>query len=150
MNPAYPDDSERLSWWQLIKQCSGTAADRRNQYRFLAWTLLWAIAFLAATWVLRSDFGLAQPLAFAVALIPTGFGIGAVFAYLRFLRMADELVRQIQLQGIAFAFGVSFIFAMGYQLFEHAGAPVMSVSDFVLVMSVGWIVGQLLAIGRYR
>ncbi len=64
--------------------------------------------------------------------------------------MADELLRKIQLEGLALGFGAGVIFAMSYQLLERAGAPQLQVSDTVVVMMVGWAVGQLLGLRRYR
>ena len=150
MDKAPPSETERQSWWEMIKSCSGTEADRRNQYRFLAWLLAWAVSFLAATWALRSDLGLEGPAAWTIAIGPDVLGICALLAYLHFLRMADELLRKIQLEGLALGFGAGVIFAMSYQLLERAGAPQLRVSDTVVVMMVGWAVGQLLGLRRYR
>ena len=150
MNKAHRNATERQSWWEMIKSCSGTEADRRNQYRFLAWLLAWAVSFLAATWALRPDLGLEGPAAWAIAIAPNVLGLGALLAYLHFLRMADELLRKIQLEGLALGFGAGVVFAMSYQLLERAGAPQLQVSDTVVVMMVGWAVGQLLGLRRYR
>ncbi len=150
MNGAYRSDTDRRSWWQMIKSCSGTELDRRNQYRFIAWMFAWALSFVAATWILQGDRGLASPVVWLVAVAPIALGIAAVFAYLRFLRMADELLQKIQLEGLALGFGAGVIFAMGYQLLERAGAPPLEIGDTVVVMMVAWAIGQLLGMRRYR
>ncbi len=137
------------SWWAIIKACSGTAADRRNQYWFLGWMFAWAVSFVAATWALvgLEPDGAA---AWLVAAGPNVFSVAALLAYLRFLRMADELLRQIQLEGLALGFGAGVLFAVGYQLLVLAGAPQAQLSDLAGVMMVAWAVGQLLATRRYR
>ena len=144
------NDSDPKSWWQLVKNCSGTELDRKNQYRFLAWMFTWAISFVAASWALKADYGLAAPVIWLVALVPNIFGIGAVMAYMRFLRMADELLRRIQLEGLAIGFGAGAVFAMGYQLLERAGAPQLQVNDMLVVMMFAWAVGQLISMRRYQ
>lgn len=150
MTNIHDSNTDRRSWWKLIKSCSGTELDRRNQYRFTAWLMAWAVSFLAATWTLQADLGLPSPVSWLVALTPNVFGIVALFAYLRFLRMADELLRKIQLEGLALGFGAGVVFAMGYQLLERAGAPQLQVSAPAVVMMVGWALGQLLGMRRYR
>ncbi|MEE8243945.1 MAG: hypothetical protein V3R27_03040 [Pseudomonadales bacterium] len=145
---AQTGDAQRKGWWALILACSGTAADRRNQYIFLGWLFAWAVSFLAATWALKF-LDLQGIAAWLLAIAPNVFSIGALFAYLHFLRMADELIRQIQLEGLAFGFGAGAIFAMGYQLMEHAGAPELHVGDPVVVMMVAWALGQLIGMRRY-
>ena len=69
---------------------------------------------------------------------------------MRFLRMTDELQRRIQIEGLAVGFGVGWIFAIGYLVMQSAGAPALPVTAMILVMTGGWIVGNLLAIRHYR
>lgn len=137
---------QRGSWWAAIKSCSGTAADRRNQYWFVAWTFAWALSFVGAMWILKN----ATPdgvMLWLVAIVPNLFAIGAVLAYFNFLRNADELLRKIQIDGLAFGFGAALIFVMGYSLLEQAGAPR---ADTFMVMIVAWMIGQLIGAWRYR
>jgi hypothetical protein len=142
-------DGNRKSWWEIVKACSGTAADRRNQYWFLGWMSAWAVSFVAGAWALKWH-GLQGVAAWLVAVVPAVFSVGALLAYLRFLKMADELIRQMQLEGLALGFGVGVVFAMGYQLLEYAGAPQFQLSDLAGVMMIAWAGGQLLAMRRYR
>lgn len=141
---------ERLSYWQAIVACSGTAADRRNQYRFVICLLAWAITFVSASWVLRNRGDLSPALAWFLALVPNLFAIVALFAYLRFLREADELVRRIQLEGLAFGFGAAVVVAMAWFTLERVGIPQLSGDSVVFIMMMGWVVGQLAATWRYR
>ena len=137
-------------WWEMIKSCSGTEADRRNQYWFTAWLIAWAVSFVAANQILKSELEMADPLSWAVAIGPNVFAIAALLAYLRFLRQADELLRKIQLEGLALGFGVGVVFMLSYQLLERVGAPQLHVGDPVVVMMVAWALGQLLGMRRYR
>ena len=144
------DSSDRMSFWQAVIACSGTAADRRNQYRFVTWLFLWAVTFVGATWVLDSVERLSVTLAWSVAILPNLFSILALLAYLRFLREADELVRRIQLEGLAFGFGAGVLIAMAYFTLERVGVPELAADRAVFVMMIGWAVGQLAATWRYR
>ena len=150
MNSAQTASVNRRSWWEMVLACSGTAADRRNQYVFLAWLLVWGFAFVAAGWVLRPDVGLDGRAAWAVAMAPLALSIPPLLAYLRFLRMTDELLRKIQLEGLALGFGAGTILGIGYPLLARVGAPELSSSAIVLVMMIAWALGQLLGVLRYR
>ena len=141
---------EKPSIWRAIVACSGTAADRRNQYRFVAWLAGWAVSFVAATWLLETYDELGRGTAWSIAVVPNLFAIAALFAYLRFLREADELVRRIQLEGLAFGFGAGVIFAMAYFTLERLGVPQLTGDRVVFVMMMAWVVGQLAATWRFR
>ena len=77
-------------------------------------------------------------------------GVVACARYVRFLRRADELLRQIQLEGLALGFGAGMVFMFGYALAERAGAPPLDVADPLLPMAGCWVLGQWLATRRYR
>lgn len=134
----------------MVLACSGSALDRRNQYYFLAWSLLWGVGFVAATWAQRPDVGLDDRFAWAVAAGPLVLSIPPLLAYLRFLRMTDELLRKIQLDGLALGFAAGIIVALGYPFLERAGAPGLGSTGIVIVMMAAWAVGQLLGLARYR
>ncbi|NIA26927.1 MAG: hypothetical protein GWP02_02650 [Desulfobulbaceae bacterium] len=143
-------DAESRSWWQVIKSCSGTEIDRRNEYRFSAWTLAWAMSYVAASWTLKADLDLATPAAWFLVAVPNLIGIVVVLAFLRFLRMTDELLRKIQLEGLALGFAAGVLVTAGYQLAEAAGAPQLETDYIIVVMIFSWTIGQLLGIWRYR
>ena len=138
------------SFWKTIACASGTPQDRRNQYHFVGWCLAWAVLFTVGNRLLKSDLDIAGPLAWTIALVPSLVGIGAVWAYMRFLRMADELIQKMQLEGLAFGFGAGVIFALGYDIFEEAGAPHLEIDDLLLVLIGGWMIGQMIAFWRYK
>lgn len=143
-------NSKQKSLLEIITCSSGTRQDVQNQLRFVAWCAGWGIFFLTSNWVLKSDYEFSAPVAWFIAFIPSVFGIGAVLAYMKFLRMADELMRKIQLEGLAVGFGVGLIFGLGYQVLEKAGAPHLEIDDLALVLMGGWMLGQVVATRRYR
>ena len=144
------DDPDRISFWQMITFGCGTAVDRENNRRFTYWCVAWAFAIIAATWIVETMEALPAPVAWAVALSPNVFAFFALLAYLRFLRMTDELQRRIQLEGLAIGFGVGWIFAIGYLVLQSAGAPELQATTMILVMTAGWIFGNIRAIRHYR
>lgn len=150
MPAADNDQSRRKTLFETITCNSGTAIDRRNQYVFVAWCFAWAVMFTASNWLLKSDHALSATSAWVAASVPNLVGVGMVLAYLKFLRQADELIRKMQIEGLATGFGVGILFALGYQVFERAGAPHLELDDLAVIMMAGWMAGQLFAYWRYR
>ena len=143
-------DLNRRSFWEVIQSCSGTREDKRNGNRFAACCLAWAVTYVAAHWVLKADLDLATPLVWLLVAVPILTILAAVFSYLHFLRNADELLRKIQLQGLAMGFGAGVVFVTGYQLLEAAGAAQMQTDHLIMVMIFSWVAGQLYGMWHYR
>ncbi len=125
-------------------------ADRRNGRAIIGWSLAWAVSFVVAAWLLRSGAVGAGPMAWLLAVTCAAIGIGGLLAYRRYLIEADELARRIQLEGLAFGFGVGLLIALSYELFDLAGAPSMSAATVGTVLIVCYIVGVIGATLRYR
>jgi hypothetical protein len=143
-------DSQRMTFWEALNAGCGTEADRRNQYSFVGWCLAWALTLTGVIVYLETHSDFRGTGAWLLAVLPFALSIGALLSYLRFLRMADELLRKIQVEGLAIGFGAGVLFTLGYRVLERAGAPQMSASDTVLLMIAGWLVGQLAATWHYR
>jgi len=143
--------TKRKRGWNYFEACRAnlTPEARRKQRIFTVWCLVWALSFVAATWLLRFEAVTAPPLTWLVALVPTLIGLQLIRSYVRFFRSADELMQKVHLEGLAFGFGAGFLFMTGYGLFENTGAPVMNVNYPVAVMAFAWAFGQLLAMRRY-
>ncbi len=150
MPDAKHTNPDRVPLWQKLAMGCGTDTDRRNNLRFTMWSIAWALALISATWIVNFFEGLPAALAWLIALSPNVFAIGALIAYMRFLRMTDELQRRIQIEGLAIGFGTGWIFAIGYLVLQSVGAPDLPVTAMILVMTGGWILGTLLATRHYR
>jgi len=144
------DESPRRSLFAAMQSCSGTRQDQRNSIRFTLWLLAWAITNVGAHWTLKSDMVLPTPWAWLLAVAPIVIMIVAVFSYMHFLNNADELLRKIQLQGLAMGFGAGVVFVTGYQLLEAAGAREMQTDHLLLIMMFSWVAGQLHGVWHYR
>ncbi len=147
--------TRRASPSEWLASCVGTAADRRNQVRFVAWSFAWMLGFTAAAQTLKGNLsGLGLEVdgwaAWVVAVLPNVLAVGTVLAYVRFLRMADELTRLVQLQGLAVGWGATVVFLLNWELLEAAGAPSLDAGDALMVPIFGWAFGQLYFGRRYR
>lgn len=134
----------------LARLCGDmTESDRRNLNRANVWLALWLVAFAGSTFLIKGVGATGSgPAGWIVAAMPIAVGLGAMLAYGRYLRQADELQRRIQLQALALGFGVAFFFGFGYRLLEKVGAPIADISDVSIVMTFFYFVG--LWIGRRR
>jgi len=138
-------------WMGSFGTCSDvTPLDARNQQRFVAWCLAWALAFVASTLLLDGGWLAAGAVTWGVAIAPTFLGFGVVWSYVVFVRQADELLRRIHLEALAWGFGTGALFMLGYRLLERAGAPELDMNDPLLVMVLVWALAQVLVARRYR
>ena len=98
-------ESDRRTWWQLAKTCSGTELDRRNYFVFVSWLTAWAATFLVVGWIFP-DWGIAWnrlPVhagwgAFFVSVLMTTAMYPVVLFSLRVLKADDvNLLKQLYL-----------------------------------------------------
>lgn len=47
-------------------------------------------------------------------------------------------------------FGAGYLFAIGYLVAEAAGAPPLDVTFIILVMTAGWLIGNVVAMRHYQ
>ncbi|MGH1488149.1 MAG: hypothetical protein ACRBK7_01945 [Acidimicrobiales bacterium] len=124
-------------------------ADRRNGYRIVVTSLLWATVFVASTWTLTAESGPTGFAAWAIAGVCAALLLVALAAFRRFLLDADELTQRIQLEGVAFGFAAGVLFSLSYGLFNEAGAPDMSMTHAGTVLVFGYVAGILRATHQY-
>jgi hypothetical protein len=106
--------------------------DRTNLKKFSRWALLFVLAFvLAVIFLGPTDGGLVEtpPWRFALAILPLLPGYFASRAYLKFLREADELIRNVHYEAASKSFILvillGFVYSLASQVFgewEDAGA----------------------------
>jgi len=96
-----------LSWhgvnWQAMRE-----RDRINDRRTTLWSFAW-VASLALSRVAIVVGRLPQALHWLLVAFSLAVGIQFVRSYLRMVREADELLRQVQLEGLAVGFGAGLI-----------------------------------------
>lgn len=128
---------------------AATPTDRRNGLRLTAASLLWATVFVGSSAALSADSGPTGVTAWLIAIVCVVLGLVALAAFRRFLLEVDELGRRIQLEGLAFGFGVGVLFSLTYGLFNKAGAPDMEMTHAGTVLIFGYIAGVLRATRQY-
>lgn len=143
-----PDD--KLPWWRWGCGDLVTPRDRRNLRQFNSWTFGWAVSLVAASLALTRGWIVSPILVWSAIATSCLLGLAACWMYVRFLREADELLRKIQLEGLAIGFGVGCVFVGGALLAEASGLPRVDPSAPMVAMLAGWSVGQWLAARRYR
>jgi hypothetical protein len=102
-----------------------TIRDQHNRRVWGIWQGLWFISWfgLLILFRLRRDLVPAGMLYWVVAALPLFVAAGALWFWARYLRQADELQRRIQLNALAFGFGVTFFWIGSYSVLVVAGAP---------------------------
>lgn len=126
-----------------------TPRDARHLWVFNSWLFAGVLCFLGATYLLARDHIVPGAVAYALTVATVVLLTMAARAYVIFLRGADELLRKIQMEALAFSFAAAAIFMMGWRLCERLGAPKLDVDDPLLVMMVVWAMGQYLGSRRY-
>lgn len=140
-------EERRRGWWANCQAMR--PEDKRNSLAFNWWLFAWMAAWVGASIVLRRGLVAPGPATYAVALLPNLLGVYAVVAFVRFIRAADELLRKIHLEGLAWGFGIGALFMVGYRLLERAGAPALDITDGMVAMFVAYSVATVVAARRY-
>jgi hypothetical protein len=130
-----------LSWhgvnWQAMRE-----RDRLNDKR----TSLWAFAWVASLAVSRLPVAFGEvPHWFGWILGGISLAIGGQFvrSYLRMVREADELLRRVQLEGLAVGFGAGLI--CGFTAITFTPPSVWLALAILLAMTLGYVTSVLLA-----
>ncbi|HEV7240858.1 MAG TPA: hypothetical protein VGQ36_16590 [Thermoanaerobaculia bacterium] len=125
-----------------------TARDGRNYRVFTWWMTAAMLTFAAATILIDGNF-IPTAAGWALTTATAILMVAAMRSYIVFLRNADELLRKVHLEALAFAFGAGLVAMMCYRLCERLGAPKLDVNDGGLVLFIVWIGGQWIGARRY-
>lgn len=130
---------------------TGTERDRKNQRRYQQGMLLWAAVYVASTLVIHRWVP-QGPGSVALALLPSLVALVPARQFLRFLREADELQRQLQLEAMAAALVAAFIIFPAVRLLDRAGLSLGGWrNDIVpLVVIATYMASTIAGIRRYR
>jgi hypothetical protein len=145
--------SSRGSSW--VDSCAGlTPSSRRNFLRFSRWQLLWAVslATIAITRECGLEFAWATREGVAVGLTAIPFVLAGLtlWAYVRFVRSADELTQKIQAEALKVAVALVVLYLSVHPLAERLGAGATEFPTPLLFILMGHFLGQNLAARRYR
>ncbi|MGA9596281.1 MAG: hypothetical protein WBV06_08995 [Acidimicrobiia bacterium] len=131
------------------KGWTSTDRDRRSQTMTVVWSLIWAGGFLLANTAIKKEWITGDAGVVAATVLVVFLGIGWVYAYVRYLRHADELVRKVQLEAMAVALSVGFLVGFASLLLESGGILEARPSSMVLAMIAGYIAATLVGHRRY-
>jgi hypothetical protein len=123
--------------------------DQSPFFRQFVAAMLGYAAMLALTLFLLLQLG-PVPWRFAVAVLPVVPVVFAVRAVAQGLSRMDELQQAVQLQALAFAFGLTALATLTYGFLELAGLPRLSWIWVMPVLCVAWAIGLVLAERKYR
>jgi hypothetical protein len=137
-------------WWAW--GCSGelSRANIANARRYLILSAVWAVSLVLTLLALKAWGEALGPAAYVLALVPAAAFLGVIWAYIRFLRGADELTRKIHFEGMAVGFAAGLAWILCYPVLEAAGAPALELIDATYPMVFGYTVAVALAQRRYR
>ena len=125
-----------------------TPRDLRNYSVFIWWLSGAMAAFAAATILIDGDF-IPRAAGWALTAVTAILMVLSMGSYIVFLRHADELLRKVHLEALAFAFGTGMVVMMVYRLCERLGAPKLDFNDPSLIMILTWMAGQWIGARRY-
>ena len=127
-----------------------TERDRHNHRILIAWLFAWMAAWVVASILIERVLVTGSAAALTAALAPNLLGVAAVRAFMTFLREAEELQRKVQLDALAFAFGVGVVAIIGLELATEVGLYDGDPSDALMFMAVAYSLGVTLGWRRYR
>ena len=124
---------------------------RRNSRTFTIWIFVFTASFVAGKWILR-DAAWAPDgvLAIGLSLVPLIPGAIAFRAFLQYVREADEMLREILVEGLVFGFGVTMVLWGAIQLPEHVWLPKFKADWVMAVLLLATSYGIMRAHWRRR
>lgn len=141
-NPDQPASSAKPSIWS-----AGTAG-KATELAFFRWTMIWGCSLLLTLNAIRSGW-VTGPVAWLLPSLTVLLSLVMAYRYWQFIEKADELMRKIQLESVALAFGVTAILIMSLETFEPLGAPQLEDNTVIAIMGVLWSAAQIWYRRRY-
>src|SRR5688572_18359072 len=111
-----------------------TRRDAANLRTFNYWVAGYAVTLIASTFAIESGLLRPDSLGWLFPVAAVVLGALTVRAYVVFLRQADELLRKLLLEGLAWGIGAAVVFMPVYRLCERLGAPRLDSVDPLLVI----------------
>lgn len=133
----------RRPWWAFGCSDDLTERDLANVWRFNLYLFVLMATWLGAQLVLGAD-GVESPAVIAVVILPVLACVKFLQVAWRFVNEADELTRQIQVEGFAVGFGAGFVAILFEELAEEAQGLLAVGFDFpelfspMMWMAVGY------------
>ena len=117
--------------------------DQRNAGRYVKLNLLWALVYVACTFVLAADYVEATAPRLLLALLPSVFACFSARAYWRYLNEMDELLRAIELKALALCVAAGFVVWSAVDLVTNEVLSGIRVPVTLLVMTAFYVYGLM-------
>jgi hypothetical protein len=138
---------------QLVQEQNGTE-HYRDSIKTTARLVVWTLAWVATLALARFGPGLwweSQPVA-SWGAVAANLVVGVVWvvAWMRFLRVLDELQRKILQDALAVTLGVGWVGGFGYVVADAAGliAHDVDIAVFPVLLAVAYLIA--FAVGKIR
>jgi hypothetical protein len=124
--------------------------NKRYRNQMLVWAIIYCSVTYASVTLLKSYE--IEPLALRtlIALLPVIPIIWAGRIIMKFIRSQDELQQKIQLEAVVFSAVTTALLTSAYGFMEGVGYPEMDTIWVLPMLTVLWVVGQVVARRRYR
>lgn len=130
---------------------AATSKDKKNMRQINLWCFIWVLSWLGIKALVAFDILEKGLLASSLAVIPLVLGVGMVMSYRRFLREADEMLRTIQLEALAFAVGGSLVGSVLFSLLEDTGlVSKADISTAIMLSCVFYMIGVVVGHRRFQ
>ncbi len=131
-------------WLNNLRICTGTPADRRNQFMIAAGIIAWALSYVVTNQAIANGAS-----AWLIA-IPGALAILVILIYARFLRQTDEYVRLLQYQGLALGFALGISTVTVFDALRKSGLSFDVSNDAATILLISWAVAQMFVAWRHR
>ena len=133
-----------ISVWLL-----GAPRDRRNSVAVVIWTLIWGAAYSATLLTIRMGHA-GGILVWGLVAASVLTGAVALWAFVRFVNEADELMRKVHVNALAFGFAAGAVFQVASTTVTAMGGPVYGTSEMFVVMCLAFAVKAFWNLWRNR
>lgn len=105
----------------LIHDCHSPNHSRKHRRKILGWAFAWALSFVGIFLGYRVEVLDQSWMLWTGALLSLLFGMGMIRSYLTYLHHADEMIRKIEIDAMATAFGAGLVGGVGYWILQRTG-----------------------------
>ena len=136
----------------MERNIAGYGEQGRASLQLGLWTCLWLVTLAAARFGPDSMWGNRAALSWIAVGMNVVVGIGWIFAFARYLRVQDDLWRQINRDALGTTLGVGWVVGFAVFLARTAGLfdADLSLAWFPAMLGVVYMVAVLLGWFRYR
>jgi len=124
---------------------------RNHSMSMIGWVFTWSATMVLADKAELYHWYPVQWMSMAAIIFNALIGLGMIYAFIRYLKVLDELQRKIQMDALAFTVGAGLVGGFTYSLLA-AGNYIADAeaSDVILVMMLAYMAANIIGKMRYR